>query len=192
MKTELVGVRLSIEQKKILEKEATSRGISIQEYMRNEALNSVGNKPDCTEVDEQDEVSAGGFVNTYVSLPADLDKKVCEKADELGATKQECIRRLIKEGNVYDLRINIDLEEEFLSLTSQVKALNNMISGIYTVVKKSDGVFTKREVDHMYEVMHEIRDSTNKILSSVYKTCAQVKEMANRRMVKLIKEKTGR
>ena len=73
MKTELVGVRLSIEQKKILEKEATSRGISIQEYMRNEALNSVGNKPDCTEVDEQDEVSAGGFVNTYVSLPADLD-----------------------------------------------------------------------------------------------------------------------
>ena len=186
MKTEIVGVRLSAEQKEYLEKMAKSRGITIQEYIRKEILNSADSVPD-----DNEEITAG-YINTYVSLPEDIDRKVCKIAKELGATKQECIRRLLRESKVYDLRIFINLEEEFLSLTSQVKALNNMISGIYTVVKKSDGVFTKREVDHMYEVMHEIRDSSNDIRSAVFTLCCQVKDMASKRMEKLIREKTGR
>ena len=70
--------------------------------------------------------------------------------------------------------------------------VNDMISGIYSVVKKSDGVFTKREVDHMYEVMHEIRDNSYGVLSNLYLTCGQVKEMARKRMEKLIKERTSK
>lgn len=64
-------------------------------------------------------------------------------------------------------------------------------SFIKTVVKKSDGIFTKHEVDHMYEVMHEIRDSSNEILSNVFILCGQVIIMARKRMEELIKERTG-
>ena len=63
-------------------------------------------------------------MNTYVTLTDEQDKKISEMAEELGATKQECIRRLISEGNIYDLRINIDMAEEFMALTSEINNLN--------------------------------------------------------------------
>ena len=129
-------------------------------------------------------------MNTYVTLTDEQDKKISEMAEELGATKQECIRRLISEGNIYDLRINIDMAEEFMALTSEINNLNRMVNNIYTVCKRVDGILTKHEVEHLYDVMHEIRDSSNKILSSIYKTNAQLKVMARKRMEKLIKEKT--
>ena len=129
-------------------------------------------------------------MNTYVTLTDEQDKKISEMAEELGATKQECIRRLISEGNIYDLRINIDMAEEFMALTSEINNLNRMVNNIYTVCKRVDGILTKHEVEHLYDVMHEIRDSSNKILSSIYKTNSQLKVMARKRMEKLIKEKT--
>ena len=138
-------------------------------------------------------------MNTYVTLTDEQDKKISEMAEELGATKQECIRRLISEGNIYDLRINIDMTEEFMALTSEINNLNRMVNNIYTVCKRVDGILTKHEVEHLYDVMHEIRDSSNKILSSIYKTNSQLKVMAlsanmgaelRKRMEKLIKEKT--
>ena len=129
-------------------------------------------------------------MNTYVTLTDEQDKKISEMAEELGATKQECIRRLISEGNIYDLRINIDMTEEFMALTSEINNLNRMVNNIYTVCKRVDGILTKHEMEHLYDVMHEIRDSSNKILSSIYKTNSQLKVMARKRMEKLIKEKT--
>ena len=129
-------------------------------------------------------------MNTYVTLTDEQDKKISEMAEELGATKQECIRRLISEGNIYDLRINIDMAEEFMALTSEINNLNRMVNNIYTVCKRVDGILTKHEVEHLYDVMHEIRDSSNKILSSIYNTNGQLKVMARKRMEKLIKEKT--
>ena len=129
-------------------------------------------------------------MNTYVTLTDEQDKKISEMAEELGATKQECIRRLISEGNIYDLRINIDMTEEFMALTSEINNLNRMVNNIYTVCKRVDGILTKHEVEHLYDVMHEIRDSSNKILSSIYKTNSHLKVMARKRMEKLIKEKT--
>lgn len=129
-------------------------------------------------------------MNTYVTLTDEQDKKISEMAEELGATKQECIRRLISEGNIYDLRINIDMTEEFMALTSEINNLNRMVNNIYTVCKRVDGILTKHEVEHLYDVMHEIRDSSNKILSSIFKTNGQLKVMARKRMEKLIKEKT--
>lgn len=188
-KTVYVGTRITPEQKEAFEAKANEVGKNAAEMMREFIISTINSNESLEQIPEEGDL---GISKTYIYLNKEQNEKITDMSEELGATKQECIKRLINEGNIYDLRIYIDLEEEFLSLTSQVKALNNMISGIYTVVKKSDGVFTKREVDHMYEIMKEIRDSTNKILSSVYKTCAQVKEMANRRMVKLIKEKTGR
>ena len=129
-------------------------------------------------------------MNTYVTLTDEQDKKISEMAEELGATKQECIRRLISEGNIYDLRINIDMTEEFMALTSEINNLNRMVNNFYTVCKRVDGILTKHEVEHLYDVMHEIRDSSNKILSSIYKTNSHLKVMARKRMEKLIKEKT--
>lgn len=188
-KTAFITIRVTPEQKALVEKTAATNNMSVSDYTKTALTEKLGDNKMC-QTSESEALSE--YVNIEVSFTKEQAKKISDMSTELGATKQECIRRLVREGNVYAIDINIDLEEEFLSLTSQVKALNNMISGIYTVVKKSDGVFTKREVDHMYEVMHEIRDSSYKILASVHKTCGQVKEMANRRMVKLIKEKTGR
>ena len=187
-KTVYVGTRITPEQKKTFEIMAEKAGKNAAEMMRELILSSINKDESLVQTPVEFDTATS---KTYINLNKEQNKKITNMATKLGITKQQCIGRLINEGNIYDLNVNIDLEEEFLSLTSQVKALNNMISGIYSVVKKSDGVFTKREVDNMYRVMNEIRDSSNKILASVYKTCGQLTEMTIKRMDKLIKEKTG-
>lgn len=192
MKTELVSVRMSKECKNVIDKAAAKMELSPSVYIRTAAIDyaladTEEDMPDMPEVASQ---SKGKYNKLYIGLSPELDKKVTDAAEQIGISKQDCIRRLIKEGNIYDLRINIDLDVEFQELRYQIKRLNEMISGIYSVVKKSDGVFTKREVDHMYEVMHEISDNSYGILSDVFTLCGQVKEMARKRMEKLIKERT--
>lgn len=187
MKTELIGVRVTVEQKALLEQEANKRNISIQDLMRSESLKSL-------EADSEDdiaEVLSESPVRTYITLPKELDAKVRAIAEELGISMQACIRRLINEGNIYDLRIDINLEEEFLSLTSEINDLNRKINGIYSVCKRTDGLLTKHEIEHLYNVMYEIRDKTTGIISEVYDLSCKVTLMARKRMEKLIKKKTG-
>lgn len=194
MKSEIVSVRMSKECKNVIDKAAAKMELSPSVYIRTAAIDyaladTEEDRPDMPETASQ---SKGKYNKLYIGLSPELDKKVTDAAKQIGISKQDCIRRLIREGNIYELNVNIDLDEEFQELRYQIKRLNDMISGIYTVVKKSDGVFTKREVDHMYEVMHEIRDNSYGVLSDLYLTCGQVKEMARKRMEKLIKERTSK
>lgn len=184
MKTEVVGVRLALEQKTILEKAASEKGITIQELLRTSAINAIGEQALQNDLSDTDRE----YVTIYLPLTGELDRKIGDMATELGITKQQCIRRLINEGNIYDMRINIDMAEEFLELASEIRNMNRLLNGIYTVCKRVDGILTKHEVEHLYEVIHEINENTSGMRASIFKTNGQLKEMASKRLEKLIKD----
>lgn len=139
-KTASITVRLTKEQKEIVEKAAKDAGVTVSDFTIAALINKSGSK-ELSGVKESD--SSSGFSNIDIMLTKELELKVIKMAEELGATKQECIRRLISEGKIYDLRINIDMTEEFMALTSEINNLNRMANNIYAVCKRVDGVLTK-------------------------------------------------
>ena len=186
-KTASITVRLTPEQKQSVEEAAANLGLTVTDFIKASISEKLNDKS-LYKLNMSDAISEAIKIETTITKEQEL--KIIKMAEELGATKQECIRRLINEGNIYDLRIDINMEEEFLSLTAKISELNRMISGVYTVCRRVDGVFTKHEVDHLFSVMTEIRENTNGIISAVYSLCNRLTVMARKRMEKLIKEKT--
>lgn len=184
-KTGFIGIRVTSEQKAVLEDMAKNNNQTVSDYIKS-VLSDNTSDIKLTEVKESE--SEVGFARIDLSLNKEQEQKVIKIAEELGASKQEAIRRMINEGNIFDLRVNIDLDNEFKNLTSEITRLNKLVSGIYTLCKRTDGVLTKHEVEHLYEVMHEVSDNTGKIIATVYTTSNQVKIMARKRMDKLIKD----
>lgn len=184
-KTASITVRLTPEQKSVVELEAKEQGVTITDLMKAALIEKTGKK---TIGILNNSEAESGFVNIDLAITKDQEQKILKMAEELGATKQQCIRRLINEGNIYDLRINLDMNEEFLELASEIRNMNRLLNGIYTVCKRTDGILTKHEVDHLYNSIKDISEKLGQIRSTVFRTSAELKDMAAKRMDKLIDE----
>ena len=186
-KTASITVRLTEEQKALVETAAKRNDMSITDFTKSALMAKTGDKSMCSLKDSE---SQSGYVNIDMMITKEQDSKVKEKAEELGITKQAFIRRLINEGNIYDLRINLEMNEEFLEVASEIRNMNRLLNGIYTVCKRTDGILTKHEVEHLYASVKEISEKLGQIRASVFRTSSELKDMAAKRMDKLIKEKT--
>lgn len=186
-KTASITVRLTEEQKALVETAAKQNDMSITDFTKSALMAKTGDKSMCSLKDSE---SQSGYVNIDMMITKEQDSKVKEKAEELGITKQAFIRRLINEGNIYDLRINLEMNEEFLEVASEIRNMNRLLNGIYTVCKRTDGILTKHEVEHLYASVKEISEKLGQIRASVFRTSSELKDMAAKRMDKLIKEKT--
>lgn len=184
-----IGVRVTPEQKALIDATAKHYDMSPAEYLRSMALEyAVGNVP-TTMPDELSEYDSSFNSTTLnLSLTKEQNQKIENMVNELGITKQQCIRRLINEGKIYDCRINIDMAEEFTDFASEIRNMNKLLNGIYKVCKRSDGILTKREVDHLYNTVHEINENTASMRASLFRTNAELKEYAIKRMDKLIRD----
>lgn len=184
-KSQLIGVRVTPEQKTKIEMVANQNGISPAELLRINTLEKLGN----IKVDELSEYEPiENSININLTLTKEQAEKIDMMASELGATRQQCIRRIINEGKIYDLRISINMEEEFLSLASELRRMNKTLDGIYSICKRVDGVLTKHEVEHLYDVVHQIKENTGDIRGSLFITECKLIEASIKRMDTLIKE----
>ena len=185
IKSQIIGVRVTPEQKSKIEIVASQNAISPAELLRINTLEKLSD----IEIDELSEYEPiKNSVNINLTLTKEQAEKIDKMSNELGATRQQCIRRLINEGKIYDLRIRIDMEEEFLSLASELRTMNKTLERIYSVCKRVDGVLTKHEVEHLYDVIHQIDNNTGKIRVSLFKTQCILIEQSLKRMDILIKE----
>jgi len=187
-KTITIGVRVTPEQKMLIDATAKHYNMSPAEYLRSMALEYVGGIPTTAKDELSEYKSSVNSTNINLSLTKEQNQKIENMVNELGITKQQCIRRLINEGKIYDCRINIDMAEEFTDFASEIRNMNKLLNGIYKVCKRSDGILTKREVDHLYHTVHEINENTASMRASIFKTNAELKEYAIKRMDKLIRE----
>lgn len=189
MKSEKVCVRMTKDNKSIIDKAAENKNMNPSEYIRvvsiKAALMDTGG-----ETSEPVKQLKGTDNRLYIRLTPELDKKITDMSVELGATKQECVRRLINEGKIYDLRMSIDMDEEFKEISSQIRDLNKKVRSMYLIVSKVEGVLTKREISNLFELFKYIGEKTDGILKSVWKTNSQLKIMAKKRLEKLIREQT--
>lgn len=63
-------------------------------------------------------------IKCVVYLTPEQNKKVEDMSKKFGASKQECIRRIVDEGQVVDLQMEINMEDEFNRLVFEIEKMN--------------------------------------------------------------------
>ena len=127
-----------------------------------------------------------------VYLTPEQNKKVEDMAEKLGASKQECIRRIVDEGQIVDLQMEINMEDEFKRLALEIDKMNRLLQKIYSVMIKPNHNFEELEKQVIFEQFDYIANSTGELLASIWKTNNSIESKAMTQLKNLIKKNTGR
>ena len=131
-------------------------------------------------------------IKCVVYLTPEQNKKVEDMSKKLGASKQECIRRIVEEGQVVDLQMEINMEDEFKRLASEIDKMNKLLQKIYSVMIKPNHNFEEPEKQVIFEQIDYIANSTGELLASIWRTNNSIESKAMTQLKNLIKKNTGR
>lgn len=131
-------------------------------------------------------------IKCVVYLTHEQNKKVEDMSKKLGASKQECIRRIVDEGQVVDLQMEINMEDEFKRLVSEIEKMNRLLQKIYSVIIKPNHEFEEAEKQIVFEQFDYIANSTGELLASIWRTNNSIESKAMTQLKNLIKKNTGR
>ena len=131
-------------------------------------------------------------IKCVVYLTPEQNKKVEDMSKKLGASKQECIRRIVDEGQVVDLQMEINMEDEFKRLVSEIEKMNRLLQKIYTVMIKPNHEFKEAEKQIVFEQFDYISNTTGELLASIWRTNNSIESKAMTQLKNLIKKNTGR
>lgn len=131
-------------------------------------------------------------IKCVVYLTPGQNKKVEDMAEKLGASKQECIRRIVDEGQVVDLQMEINMEVEFKRLVSEIDKMNKTLQNMYSIIMKHDNNYEEPEKQIIFEKIDYIANSTGELLASIWRTNNSIESKAMTQLKNLIKKNTGR
>ena len=131
-------------------------------------------------------------IKCVVYLTPEQNKKVEDMSKKLGASKQECIRRIVDEGQVVDLQMEINMEDEFKRLVSEIDKMNKTLQNMYSIIMKHDNNYEEPEKQIIFEKIDYIANSTGEILASIWRTNNSIESKAMTQLKNLIKKNTGR
>lgn len=131
-------------------------------------------------------------IKCVVYLTPGQNKKVEDMSKKLGASKQECIRRIVDEGQVVDLQMEINMEDEFKRLVSEIDKMNKTLQNMYSIIMKHDNNYEEPEKQIIFEKIDYIANSTGEILASIWRTNNSIESKAMTQLKNLIKKNTGR
>lgn len=131
-------------------------------------------------------------IKCVVYLTPEQNKKVEDMSKKLGASKQECIRRIVDEGQVVDLQMEINMEDEFKRLVSEIEKMNRLLQKIYSVMIKPNHEFEEAEKQIVFEQFDYISNTTGELLASIWRTNNSIESKAMTQLKNLIKKNTGR
>ena len=131
-------------------------------------------------------------IKCVVYLTPEQNKKVEDMSKKYGASKQECIRRIVDEGQVVDLQMEINMEDEFKRLVSEIEKMNRLLQKIYSVMIKPNHEFEEAEKQIVFEQFDYISNTTGELLASIWRTNNSIESKAMTQLKNLIKKNTGR
>lgn len=123
-----------------------------------------------------------------MSLTADLNKLLEEKAERLGTTKQGVVRRIIREGTIVDMKFIFDMDYYLEELRNEVHHLNQMMHGIWLSATKSTS-FTPHERNHIKEVSDSINEKSHQLLVELKILRRETREHIYKKYDLFLKEK---
>ena len=131
-------------------------------------------------------------IKCVVYLTPGQNKKVEDMSKKLGASKQECIRRIVDEGQIIDLQMAINMEDEFKSLVSEIDKMNKILQNMYSIIIKHDNNYEEPEKQIIFEKIDYIANSTGELLASIWRTNNSIESKAMTQLKNHIKKNTGR
>lgn len=131
-------------------------------------------------------------IKCVVYLTPEQNKKVADMAEKLGASKQECIRRIVDEGQVVDLQMEINMEDEFIKLTAEISKMNDKLSSLYTTCNSVSSNLTDAEKRMLFSRLEDISTKVGEILASVWKTNNNIESKAMTQLKNLIDKSKSR
>jgi len=131
-------------------------------------------------------------IKCVVYLTPEQNKKVVDMSKKLGASKQECIRRIVDEGQVVDLQMEINMENEFKRLINEIDKMNKLLQNTYSVILKHNHDFEEAEKQIIFEKFDYISNCTGELLASIWRTNNSIESKAITQLKNLIKKNTNR
>ena len=132
------------------------------------------------------------IIKCVVYLTPGQNKKVEDMAEKLGASKQECIRRIVDEGQVVDLQMEINMEDEFIKLTAEISKMNDKLSSLYTTCNSVSSNLTDAEKRMLFSRLEDISTKVGEILASVWKTNNNIESKAMTQLKNVIDKSKSR
>lgn len=131
-------------------------------------------------------------IKCVVYLTETQNEKVELMSKKLKASKQECIRRIIDEGQVVDLQMEINMDNEFIKLSNEISEMNKKLQGIYATCSRASGNLTDFEKKKLFSQLDEINTNTGEMLASIWKTNNNIESKAMTQLKNLINKSKSR
>lgn len=131
-------------------------------------------------------------IKCVVYLTETQNEKVELMSKKLKASKQECIRRIIDEGQLVDLQMEINMDSEFIKLSNEISEMNKKLQGIYATCSRTSGNLTEFEKKKLFSQLDEINTNTGEMLASIWKTNNNIESKAMTQLKNLINKSKSR